>query len=159
MDLIIAACEAYDKAITQLYKDINDMLDRMIKETEVKLIDPAPYVEQFRLFNESECKTLLTCAKRGRIPPKDTHLVLNQTVSTDTLYVSYSCTEYGLTQCLILAKGSYNKTFLFTGFARLNPIDSYNRKKGESLAFYRALTQSEAIILPVLSESLFASAV
>lgn len=115
---------------------------------EKKLIDPIPYVEQFRLFNESECKTLFTCAKRGRIPPKDTHLVLSQTVSTDLLYVSYSCTPYGLTQCLILAKGSYNRIFLYSGLSRLNPIDSYNRKKGESLAFYRALTESEALILP-----------
>lgn len=123
-----------------------------------RLIDPTPYVDQFRLFNEDESWTLATCANRGRIPSKDTHLVLSQTVSTDILYVSYSCTEYGLTQCLIVAKGTF-ETVLFTGFSRLNPIDSYNRKKGESLAFYRALTESEAIILPNLSESLFASAV
>lgn len=128
-------------------------------KTDSIVLDPVPYAEQFRFFNGYEYSTLFTCAKRGRIPPKDTHLVLSQTVSTDLLYVSYSCTPYGLTQCLILARGSYNKTFLFTGFSRLNPIDSYSRKKGESLAFYRALTESEAIILPNLSESLFTSAV
>lgn len=113
-----------------------------------KLIDPTPYVKQFRPFNQQEIETLETCANRGRIPSKDTHLVLSQTVSTDLLYVSYSCTPYGLTQCLILAKGSYNRIFLYSGLSRLNPIDSYNRKKGESLAFYRALTESEALILP-----------
>lgn len=148
MDLILASCEAYDKARIQLHKDINDLLNRIVKETEMKLIDPTPYVEQFRPFDKQEIETLVTCANRGRIPSKDTHLVLSQTVTTDLLYVSYSCTPYGLTQCLILAKGSYNQTFLFSGLSRLNPINTYKRKKGESLAFYRALTESEALILP-----------
>ena len=105
---------------------------------------PIPSVEPFRPLNEREYKTIIQCAKRNRIPPKDTHKALHE-LPRQQLYVSYLCTSYGLTQCLILTDGF----ILFQGLARLNPIDSYNKNKGEALAFYRAVTESEAILLPV----------
>lgn len=134
--------ESYNEAREELQRNINNMLDSMREETIEKLINPTPYIEQFRTINLQEFDCIKVSAVRGRIPVDDPLFV---TIGR-LIQVSYSCNAQGVTTCVILCRAADN-TYLFTGISRLNPVDSYNRKKGEALAFYRAVTESEAIIL------------
>lgn len=102
-------------------------------------ISPEAYIEPFRPISPDE----MAC-RRGRIPWTDS---LAETPA-NLIQVSFTCNSKGTTQCIILCNHP-DCTYIFIGIARLNPIDSFDRLKGQRLAYYRAVTESEAIALPV----------
>lgn len=105
---------------------------------------PEPYVEPFRPISSDEMTCIIHSCRRGRIPWTDP---LAET-SADLINVSFTCNSAGLTQCVILCQ-HWDCDYLFIGAARLNPVDSFDKLKGRRLSYYRAVTESEAIILPV----------
>lgn len=105
------------------------------KETRPKNL-PEVYSEDFRPLNLDESRCLATCFQRGRL--RDI-CVLALTDGEKYARVFYSCDKFGLTLCILkLLEGSY--CYIMTGMARLNPVDSFNKTKGQKLAFYRAVT-------------------
>lgn len=94
---------------------------------------PEIYSEDFRPINLEEGRCIDTCIERNR---------LNKAMQErENHQVSYSCDKFGLTLCIIFCQDiNTGNCCIMTGIARLNPIDSFNKVKGQKLAFYRAVT-------------------
>lgn len=105
-----------------------------------------PYSEPFRPLNDSELYCIKMAVLRGRIPesdPLNTHGL--------SAKVHYQGSEFGLTTCIIvvyLVSDVDVFTRMLVAYARLNPIDSWDKSKGQKLAFYRAVTESEEVKIP-----------
>lgn len=113
-------------------------LNRFLKKS------PESYVEPFRPISFDEVTCIIQSCRRGRILWTD---ALAKTPA-NLIQVSFTCNSKGTTQCVIFCQHQDNN-YIFIGIARLLPTDSFNRLKGQRLAYYRAVTESEAIALPV----------
>jgi hypothetical protein len=103
-----------------------------------------PYTEPFRPINLSEMHCIQTSCQRNRIPW--TYPLAD--TPANLIQVSFSCNSAGFTQCVILCQHESN-TYLFLGVCKLLPTDSFDKVKGQKLAFYRAVVGEESMVLPV----------
>lgn len=97
---------------------------------------PEIYSEDFRPINPDEGHCIDTCIERSRLNSISYEALNDRGKST---WVSYACDKFGLTLCIIFCQRA-NHTYINAGMARLNPIDSFDKIKGQKLAFYRAVT-------------------
>lgn len=109
-----------------------EWLNNALKTLEKKRIKSEPYTEHFRPLNIEEERCLGTCYERERVSEQFPSVVMPAL----EVRVSYQCDKFGTTLCLLIVGGN-----LFTGVSRLNlTADSFNKRKGQALAFYRAVT-------------------
>lgn len=99
---------------------------------------PEIYSEDFRPINPDEGHCIDTCVERSRFNESRYKALWSRGRRAT---VSYSCDKFGLTLCVIFCQDINTGDFhIMTGIARLNPIDSFDKVKGQKLAFYRAVT-------------------
>lgn len=113
---------------TFVWKDITDKIKPKTP--------PEIYSEDFRPINPDEGHCIDTCIERSRLN-KISYEALND--RGKSAWVSYACDKFGLTLCVIFCQRDHTY-YISTGIARLNPIDSFDKIKGQRLAFYRAVT-------------------
>lgn len=95
---------------------------------------PEIYSEDFRLINPDEGHCIDACIERSRLNGISYEALNDRGKSAR---VSYACDKFGLTLCIIFCQRDH--TYINVGMARLNPIDSFDKMKGQKLAFYRAV--------------------